>query len=108
MFTATADSAESPNTADSATIASNSVGAHIGNRLRIRRTSHGMNREELSELVGVNPSNLAAYEAGAQRINASLLLRIAKVLDVRPEYFFRGYTEKDWRRDGQQWRSRIS
>jgi transcriptional regulator with XRE-family HTH domain len=50
-----------------------------------------MNGEELSKLVGVDPTHLAAYEAGAQRINASLLLRIANVLDVRPGYFFQGY-----------------
>jgi transcriptional regulator with XRE-family HTH domain len=50
-----------------------------------------MNGEELSKLVGVDPTHLAAYEAGAQRINASLLLRIANVLDVRPDYFFHGY-----------------
>jgi hypothetical protein len=38
-------------------------------------------------LVG---TNLAACEAGAKRINANLLFRIAKSLDVRPDYFFRG------------------
>ena len=54
-----------------------------------------MSEHELSNLLGLDPSTLAAREAGAQRINANLLLRIAKALDVRPDYFFRGYVE-DW------------
>ena len=68
---------ESPNT-DTATSPSNSVDSHIGSRLRIRRTSRGMNGAQFSKLVGVDRSNLAAYEAGAQRINAGLLLRIRR------------------------------
>jgi transcriptional regulator with XRE-family HTH domain len=98
MFTTTAHPAiRSHKIPDSATRASNSVDTHIGSRLRIRRTSRGMNREELSRLVGVDRTNLTAYEAGAQRINASLLLRIANVLDVRPDYFFQGYAKGDSR-----------
>jgi DNA-binding XRE family transcriptional regulator len=63
----------------------------IGSRVRARRTSRGMTQQDLSDLLGVDRNNLAAYEAGAERINADLLLRIAKFLDVRPDYFFRGY-----------------
>jgi transcriptional regulator with XRE-family HTH domain len=95
MFTVTVDSAiASPKKSGCETSASNCVDSYIGSRLRIRRTSRGMNGEELSKLLGVDRMNLAAYEAGAQRINASLLLRIAKVLDVRLDYFFQGYTEE--------------
>jgi transcriptional regulator with XRE-family HTH domain len=94
MFTATTDpTIRSFKIPDSAPRTSNLVDAHIGSRLRIRRTSRGLNGEEFSKLLGVDRRNLAAYEAGAQRINASLLLRIANVLDVRPNYFFRGYAE---------------
>ena len=66
----------------------------IGSR-RIKRTSRGMTDQELSKLLGIDRNNLAAGEAGEERINANLLLRIAKLLDVRPDYFFRGYTEED-------------
>jgi transcriptional regulator with XRE-family HTH domain len=71
--------------------------ALIGSRVRIRRTSRGMTQQDLSDLLGVDRSNLAAYEAGVERINANLLLRIAKLLDVRPDYFFRGFKKEDWR-----------
>jgi transcriptional regulator with XRE-family HTH domain len=92
MFATTADpEIRSFGIPDLATRASNSVDGHIGSRLRVRRTSRGMNGEEFSKLVGLNRTDLTAYEAGAQRINASLLLRIANVLDVRADYFFQGY-----------------
>jgi len=67
----------------------------IGSCVRIKRTSRGMTQYELSELLDIDCDNLAAYEAGIERINAKLLFQIAKLLDVRPDYFFRGYTKED-------------
>ena len=29
--------------------------------------------------------------------SASLLFRIAEFMDVRPDYFFRGYTDQHWK-----------
>ena len=69
-----------------------SIDMFIGSRIRIKRTSRGVTRHELSELLNLDYENLAAFEAGVQRINAKLLFQIAKLLDVRPDYFFRGYT----------------
>jgi DNA-binding XRE family transcriptional regulator len=66
----------------------------IGGRVRVRRTSRGMSQQEFCKLLGLSRNDLPAYEAGAQRINANLLLRIAKSLDVRPDYFFRGYVQE--------------
>ena len=79
---------------DVATRAS-SIDMFIGSCVRIKRTSRGMTQHELSELLNIDYDNLAAYEAGVERINAKLLFEIAKLLDVRPDYFFRGYTEED-------------
>jgi hypothetical protein len=67
----------------------------VGSRLRIRRTSHAISKQELSELLGIERDQLDAYEAGAARISANVLLRIAKLLDVRPGYFFRDYPEEE-------------
>jgi transcriptional regulator with XRE-family HTH domain len=53
--------------------------------------------QALSELLNIDYDNLAAYEAGVERINAKLLFQTAKLLDVRPDYFFRGYTTEDWK-----------
>jgi DNA-binding transcriptional regulator YiaG len=79
-----------------ATTQASSVDMFIGSRVRVKRTSRGMTQQEFSELLDIDCDNLAAYEAGVERINAKLLFQIAKLLDVRPDYFFRGYTTEDW------------
>src|ERR1700731_3365251 len=69
----------------------------IGSRVRIKRTSRGMSQQEFCKLLGVSRNDLAAFESGAKRINANLLFRVAKSLDVQPDYFFRGYVEEQSR-----------
>ena len=70
----------------------------VGSRVRIRRTSRGLTQQDLSELLGIDCDRLAAGEAGVERINAELLFQISKLLDVRPDYFFRGCTSEDWKK----------
>jgi hypothetical protein len=43
---------------------------------------------KLSELLNIDYDNLAAYEAGAERINAKLLFQIAKLLELRRVFSF--------------------
>jgi ribosome-binding protein aMBF1 (putative translation factor) len=69
------------------------VDAGIGSRVRIKRTSRGISEQEFSMSLSIDRNDLTAFEAGEKRINANLLLRIAKLMDVRPDYFFRGYTD---------------
>ena len=66
----------------------------IGSRVRSKRTSRGISQQEFCTLLDIDWNDLTAFEAGAKRINANLLFRVAKSLDVRPDYFFRGYVEE--------------
>jgi DNA-binding transcriptional regulator YiaG len=94
---ATADeSAQSAIDVDSTTPMS-PVTMWIGSRVRIKRTSRGMSQQEFCKLSGIGWNDLAAFEAGAKRINANLLSRVARSLDVRPDYFFRGYVAEQTR-----------
>jgi ribosome-binding protein aMBF1 (putative translation factor) len=68
------------------------VDAWIGSRVRIKRTSRGISDQEFSRSLSIKGNDLAAFEAGEKRINANLLLRISKLMDVRPGYFFQGYS----------------
>jgi len=65
----------------------------IGNRLRIRRIYRGITGKELCAQLGIVKDDLDLYEAGAKRIKVNLLLRIAKLLDVRPDFFFQDYAK---------------
>jgi hypothetical protein len=74
-----------------------SIDVWIGSRVRVKRTSRGMTQQEFSTLLGIDWNELDAFEIGAERINANLLFRIAKLLAARPDYFFRGYIERNLR-----------
>lgn len=64
----------------------------VGTRLRERRISRGIREGEICAKLEIDRNDLDTYEEGMKRINANLLLRIAKLLDVGPDYFFRDYT----------------
>jgi len=67
----------------------------VGRRLHEKRMSSGVSEGELCQKLGIDPSDLNAYEYGTKRVGANLLLRIAKLLDVRLDYFFHGYTAQE-------------
>lgn len=67
-----------------------SINTRVGERVCLRRTWLGLSREELSKSLSIDPSELADHETGAKRMNANLLLRAAEILNVPPDYFFRG------------------
>ena len=65
----------------------------IGNRLRVIRESHGISEKELSLRLAIDFRDLNSYEFGQRRVSASLLLRISKLLNVRPNYFFQDFAK---------------
>ncbi len=66
----------------------NPVDVHVGARLRIRRTLLGMNQTALGDAIGLTFQQVQKYENGTNRISASRLFDLSRVLDVPIEYFF--------------------
>ncbi len=64
------------------------IDAHVGARVRQRRTLLGMNQTKLGEALGVSFQQVHKYERGTNRISASRLYDLSRVLDVSIEYFF--------------------
>ena len=64
------------------------VDVHVGRRVRIRRTLLGMSQTNLGEAIGLTFQQMQKYEKGANRISASRLYDLARVLDVPVEFFF--------------------
>ncbi len=64
------------------------VDVHVGARLRVRRTLLGMSQTTLSEDIGLTFQQMQKYERGANRISASRLFDLSRVLDVPIQYFF--------------------
>ena len=66
----------------------NQIDISLGGRLREKRTSTGWSEEQLAEKLQIDPKEVHAYETGSKRISADRLLRLSKVLGVKPIYFF--------------------
>ena len=68
----------------------NPVDHHVGARVRGRRILLGMSQEKLGDALGVTFQQVQKYEKGTNRIGASRLENISRVLEVPPAYFFDG------------------
>jgi transcriptional regulator with XRE-family HTH domain len=66
----------------------NPVDVHVGGRLRQRRTLLGMSQERLADAIGLTFQQVQKYERGANRIGASRLHQLSRVLEVPVSYFF--------------------
>lgn len=66
----------------------NPVDIHVGSRVRLRRTLLGMSQEKLGDALGLTFQQVQKYERGANRIGASRLFDLSRVLDVPVSYFF--------------------
>jgi transcriptional regulator with XRE-family HTH domain len=66
----------------------NPVDIHVGARVRLRRTLMGMSQEKLGESIGLTFQQVQKYERGANRIGASRLFDLSRVLDVPVSFFF--------------------
>lgn len=64
------------------------IDAHVGSRVRLRRTMLAMSQEKLGEALGLTFQQVQKYERGTNRIGASRLLDIARVLDVPVSFFY--------------------
>src|SRR3954469_3991945 len=70
--------------------APNPIDRHVGSRVRMRRMMLGMSQEKLGDALSLTFQQVQKYEKGANRIGASRLQQIAKVLGVPVEFFFDG------------------
>jgi len=66
----------------------NPIDAHVGSRVRLRRMLLGMSQERLGDSMGLTFQQVQKYEKGANRIGASRLYHISKILEVPVGFFF--------------------
>ena len=66
------------------------VDIYVGKRVRQRRWMVGMTQQQLAERVGIKFQQIQKYETGANRVSASRLWDIARVLSVPVSFFFEG------------------
>ena len=66
----------------------NPVDVHVGARVRLRRTLLGVSQEKLGDAVGLTFQQIQKYERGANRIGASRVYELSRILDVPVSFFF--------------------
>ena len=69
------------------------VDIHVGARVRLRRIELGMSQERLAAELGLTFQQVQKYERAANRISASRLYHIGKVLDIKVPFFYEGYSD---------------
>jgi len=66
----------------------NPIDVHVGGRVRLRRMLLGMSQEKLGEHLGLTFQQIQKYEKGINRIGASRLFDLARVLGVPVQFFY--------------------
>jgi Zn-dependent peptidase ImmA (M78 family)/transcriptional regulator with XRE-family HTH domain len=64
----------------------------FGERFRRARSASGLSMKELGDSVGVSANMIKKYEHGESMPSSPVLIRLAKTLGVKSEYFFRPNT----------------
>lgn len=67
------------------------VDIHVGGRVRLRRSTLGLSQDQLGGAIGLSFQQVQKYERGANRIGASRLYEMSKVLQVPISYFFEDF-----------------
>ena len=69
------------------------VDVYVGSRIKHQRTVSGISQEKLGNELGLTFQQVQKYEKGANRVGASRLFQISKILNVSPAFFFEGMPE---------------
>ncbi len=72
----------------------NPIDVHVGNRIRLRRTLLGYSQEKLASMLGLTFQQVQKYERGNNRVGASRLWDISKVLNVPINFFYEDMDRK--------------
>lgn len=68
-----------------------SVSGQIGLEIKLLRERLQLSAKELAERVGLSPSQMSRLESGQRRVDAVMLSKIARALEVHPSHFFQDF-----------------
>lgn len=74
---------------------SHPVDVHVGKRLKQIRTLRRMSQTDVAKRLDLSFQQIQKYEIGSNRIAASRLFELSRILDVPTSYFFEGLAETD-------------
>jgi transcriptional regulator with XRE-family HTH domain len=68
----------------------NPIDVHVGSRVRTQRRVLGLSQEKLGNALGLTFQQVQKYEKGTNRVGASRLQHLARILQVSIGHFFEG------------------
>lgn len=71
----------------------NPIDVYVGGRIKLRRNMLGLSQEKLGDALGVTFQQVQKYEKGTNRVGASRMQAITKILQTPIEFFFEGAPE---------------
>lgn len=66
------------------------VDIHVGRKLKTLRLLRGLTQTDVAKALNISFQQVQKYELGRNRISASKLHEVAKILHVAPAHFFEG------------------
>jgi transcriptional regulator with XRE-family HTH domain len=75
--------------------AADPVDIHVGRRIKLRRVLLRISQEELAVDIGITFQQVQKYESGANRVSASRLYDVSRVLGCPVTYFFDDIKSED-------------
>jgi transcriptional regulator with XRE-family HTH domain len=76
------------------------IDVHVGGRVRLRRTMLGMSQDKLADSLGLTFQQIQKYEKGVNRIGASRVFEMSRILGVPIQFFFDDYDAETGRSYG--------
>ena len=69
------------------------VDLHVGGRVRAQRQALGLSQDRLGKELGLTFQQVQKYERGMNRVSASRLFELGRVLHVNTDFFFKGLNQ---------------
>lgn len=66
------------------------VDVHVGKQLKALRTLRGLTQTDIAKGLDLSFQQVQKYELGRNRISASKLYELGKLMNVAPSYFYEG------------------
>ena len=79
------------------------VDNYVGGRIRERRVELGLSQSSVADQLDLTFQQIQKYERGYNRVSASRLYDLSKILNVDIEYFFEGFRDDDIPETPEAW-----
>ena len=86
----------------------NPIDVHVGSRIRLRRKVLHLTQQQLADFLGITFQQVQKYEKGLNRVSASSLWDISRVLDVTMDFFFGDMEQRTFLQSPRMLRLNIS